>query len=250
MRNFDGNKIAIFGDWHGNLAFAATALAHVHATEAPALYLHVGDFGFWPADNEESWVPEYLPGLEKLLAAQGVTLLFVDGNHEHFDWLASFPVDEHGLRKISDHLYHLPRGVAIIVGGKKIVGFGGAASTDRKFRIKDYSWFDAELITEADLEKALAHVTADILITHEAPMRRASGGTGSFDMDQITAKQRDYVASAAAGLDAKLLVHGHHHHGYIDRYLGTEVIGLGCDSVPVSMDAVEMNHVIIELEEL
>lgn len=250
MRNFDGNKIAIFGDWHGNLEFAVTVLHKVYMTEEPDMYFHVGDFGFWPVDNEECWVPEYLPGLERLLEAQGKLFFFVDGNHEHFDWLESFPVDGDGLRKISDHIYHLPRGVAVTVGGKKIVGFGGAASVDRKFRLKDDSWFDAELITEADLEKALTNGTTDILITHEAPMKRGGGGTGSFDMDQLTARQRDFVATAAAKLDAKLLVHGHHHHGYLDSYGSTEVIGLGCDSVPVTAEAVDLNHLIINLKEL
>lgn len=251
MRNFNGNKIAIFGDWHGNLPFAVTALDYVYHSEKPDVYFHVGDFGFWPVDNEEAWIPEYLPGLERLLEAQNRIMIWVDGNHEHHIWLKAFPIGEDGLRKISDHIYHLPRGAAVMVGDKKIVGFGGAHSTDRKFRIKDYSWFDEELITEADLEKALSNETADIIISHEAPMLRDRAGTGSFDLDQATARQRDFVANAAAGLGAKLLVHGHHHHAYIDSYGATQVIGLGCDeTVPISQTRVDLNHVIVELQEL
>lgn len=250
MRSFDASKIAIFGDWHGNLTFAVTALHQLYMTERPDLYLHVGDFGFWPVDNEEAWMPEYLPGLERLLEAQDRTLLFIDGNHEHFTWLHSLPVDDDGLRKISDHIYHLPRGEAIMAGGKKIVGLGGACSIDRGLRTKDYSWFDEELITTEDLQKTLSNRQTDILLTHEAPMLNTSGGTGSYELDQLTAKQRSFVAEAAVGLEAKLLVHGHHHRAYIDDYRGTQVIGLGCDDMELTLRSVELNHVLVELDEL
>lgn len=250
MKTFEAKRIAVFGDWHGNLEFAVRALDYVYTTEHVDLYFHVGDFGFWPADNEESWLPMYLPGLERLLEAQAKTFIFVDGNHEHFTWLETFPLDEHGLRKISDHIYHLPRGTAILVGGKKIVGLGGARSTDRKFRIKDYSWFENEVITRADLEKALNNKTADILITHEAPELQSHTGTGSFELDRATAEQRSYIAEAAVRLEAKLLIHGHHHRAYQDMYRGTQVIGLGCDSTIVTQNAIDHNYITIELKEI
>ena len=249
MKTFDAEKIAIFGDWHGNLPFAVTALDYIYCNEPVDIYFHVGDFGFWPADHEESWLPEYLPGLELLLKAQNRILMFIDGNHEHFDWLETFPTDDDGLRMISEHIYHLPRGVAVMAGNKKIVGLGGALSIDRKFRIKDYSWFEKELITRADVEKALSNKTADILITHESPML-AKFGTGNWEMDQIAQKQKDFVGEVAVKLNPKLLVHGHHHHAYIEDYCGVEVIGLGCDSAPVSQEKIELNHVIVELQEI
>lgn len=252
MKNFDVEQIAIFGDWHGDLTFAVHALAAAHELRTPELYFHVGDFGFWPAAHEESSFNNYLSGIETLLAAQNKILLWIDGNHEDHSWLSTFPLDEDGLRPISEHIYHLPRGAAVTAGGKKIVGFGGAYSIDRKFRTKGYSWFEEEVITHSDLERALANGVADIVLSHEAPMIAPGRTTGSFDIDQLTADQRALVAQAFVELQAKLLVHGHHHRAYIGAYAGETVVGLGCntDLDTITLKSLELNRVLVDLKEL
>lgn len=252
MKTFAGTQTMVFGDWHGNLGFAATALAAAHELNIDGPYLHVGDFGFWGIGHEESSDPNYLPGLEVLLAAQGRTLLFVDGNHEEHSRLNALPKDADGLRRISEHMYHIPRGEVLQIGDKKVLGLGGAYSIDRKFRIKDYSWFEDEVISEADVQRALSQGPVDLMISHEAPMLKSTRTTGSFEIDQITSKQRDYVARVFVESEAKLLVHGHHHHAYSDGYAGESVIGLGCDSGAdlITARGVENNRVLVNLEEL
>lgn len=245
---FDAKTAAVFGDWHGDLGFAARALEASYEKDNPDIYLHVGDFGLWPTDNEESWQPEYLPGLEKLLTAQRKLLLFVDGNHEEHKWLTTFPVSDHGLRKISDHIWHIPRGQAVMLGDKKLVGLGGARSVDRSMRIFDSTWFLEELISEEDFDETVANEAADILLTHEAPEAPWLGA--SFDnLSEMDSRiQRRYIERAARILGVTLLVHGHHHRRYSSDDLGYRVEGLGCNSS--DSNSLEDNTILIDLEKL
>jgi len=250
LRHFEAETIAIFGDWHGNLPFAVTALDNAHTNLEADIYFHVGDFGFWPVGHEESDHARYLSGLEELLEVQGKTLLWIDGNHEEHKWLATFPLDEFGLRPISEHIIHIPRGAALMAGDKKIVGLGGARSIDRGFRTLDVSWFEEEVISISDLDNALAHETADILLTHEAPAAPwLHGGLGAATEVSST-EQRHFVNEARRGLQPRLLVHGHHHRRYSDWSGMTEVVGLGCDTWPLEGDALELNVLRVRLSEL
>jgi predicted phosphodiesterase len=231
--------VAVLGDWHGNPTWAKRMIRTLVETERPDLLLHVGDFGFWPEDNPESYQRDYLAMLEEELAAAGVELWFIDGNHEHFPYLYSFPVQKDGRRRISAHLYHLPRGFGALLGGKKFVALGGAYSIDREHRVEGVTWFEEELITEADLALALAQETADVLLTHEAPRLPHSNFTKT---DAISAEQRDRVAKAMSVLEPAYLVHGHHHIAYQESLLTTEVIGLSCDN-----RAVDSNYIIFDI---
>ena len=68
-----------------------------------------GDFGgVWDGSNEEKyWI--------KWLKNKNFTTLFIDGNHENFDMLYSFPIVElcgGTAHKIDNGIYHLIRGEA------------------------------------------------------------------------------------------------------------------------------------------
>ena len=61
------------------------------------------------------------------------TTLFVDGNHENFDRLYSYPIIEwHGgkVHKINSSIFHLMRGEIYEIDNKKIFAFGGASCHD------------------------------------------------------------------------------------------------------------------------
>lgn len=88
-----------------------------------------GDFGLvWdkvPQPREKR--------LLKWLNDKPFTTLFVDGNHENFDRLEAYPVEEwHGgkIHRISDSIFHLIRGEMFDVDGIQIFAFGGARSHD------------------------------------------------------------------------------------------------------------------------
>lgn len=249
LRDFDAAKVSFFGDWHGNLPFAVSAIEASITRAGSELLVHVGDFGFWRPGHEECDHPTYLPTLEKLLSEYEVPLLWIDGNHEDHKWLAEFPVGSDGLRQISKHVIHIPRGAAFTVRGKKFVGLGGALSVDRKLRREGETYFQEELITVEDLEKAKAHGKASVLITHEAPEAPWLSGPGFGAFTEIVAKeQRDFVMEARRALSPQLLVHGHHHRPYKSQIGRTIVVGLGCDRWPLELGILDANvaHVYTE----
>ncbi|WP_096303532.1 metallophosphoesterase [Jatrophihabitans sp. GAS493] len=106
--DFQPDRIAVAGDWHGNLWWAQQAIDRAAAAQAQVI-VQLGDFGFWtmtPATRK------FLQRLEARLDEHNIRLLFVDGNHEDHDRLNARPINpDTGLRLITDHIHHLPRGV-------------------------------------------------------------------------------------------------------------------------------------------
>ena len=86
-----------------------------------------GDAGLvWHGDKSDD------PQLDRLEALP-FTVLFVDGNHENFDALNEYPVEQwHGgkVHKIRPHVIHLMRGQAFELQGRTFFTMGGAQSHD------------------------------------------------------------------------------------------------------------------------
>ena len=154
-----------------------------------------GDFGgIWNLDKESKNEKHWLDWFEE----RSYTLLFVDGNHENFDRLYSYPVKEwHGgkVHEIRPHILHLMRGQVFSIEGKKIFTFGGASSNDIQggilekddinfyekkkrlersyipYRINHVSWWERELASEEELEEGMTNLrknenAVDFIITH------------------------------------------------------------------------------------
>src|SRR6478609_1819971 len=117
-------KIAFAGDWHANTDWAVRAIEYARGEGAEHI-LHLGDYGY-------DFEPGFRNKVELALAQAHIKLWFVDGNHENFTWLYQQPVSENGLRRISEHVYHLPRGFRWEWAGYKFLAVGGAFSVDRK----------------------------------------------------------------------------------------------------------------------
>jgi hypothetical protein len=237
-------KVVAFGDWHANYRWAVPALKRFSSAEKkPDAYLHVGDFGVW------SWSGIFLSMVEYQLAEQGRELWLVDGNHEDFNLLKTFPYDDRGLQIIRPHIFRIPRGYSWEWAGKKFVGLGGAFSVDRKRRTPEVSWFLDETITEDDFQKTVENKSADILISHDAPwlpFQFLSEGSSppkiKLTPEEIRYSEegRDYIARALNELKPKLHLHGHHHVAYVKNYFETQVIGLDCDKRSFDENAVEI----------
>ena len=131
-----------------------------------------GDFGGCFTDH--TW--EYL---KKMMEQLPFTLLFVDGNHENFSRLNSFPVEEWNGGKIHvllPDVFHLMRGQIFSIEGKTFFTLGGAESTDRDGRTEGFDWWKEESITEEDVEIARENLVkhqfqVDYVITHTMPSR-------------------------------------------------------------------------------
>lgn len=89
-----------------------------------------GDFGgIWNYGFENQKEAEALDWLD----SRPFTTLFVCGNHENFDRLYEYPVEEwHGgkVHKIRDSVLHMMRGQVFEIDDRKIFSFGGASSHD------------------------------------------------------------------------------------------------------------------------
>ncbi|WP_434291206.1 metallophosphoesterase [Clostridium botulinum] len=127
-----------------------------------------GDFGgVWNNSEKELYYREWLQ-------KRNFTTLFIDGNHENFDLLYKFPVeDKFGgkVHKISDSIYHLMRGQVFNINGLKFWTMGGATSTDKENRIKNISWWEEEIPNQIEMAEGLSNLEkhnneVDYILTH------------------------------------------------------------------------------------
>lgn len=102
------------------------------------------------------------------------TTLFIDGNHEKFDYLNSFPLIKWNggkVHKIREDVIHLTRGQVFNIEGKTFFTFGGGTSIDKWRRTLGVSYFEEELPTFEEQDEAILNLyeyknTIDYVITH------------------------------------------------------------------------------------
>jgi len=130
-----------------------------------------GDFGYvWSGNHKEK---DYRKKLNK----KNFTTLFIDGNHENFPLLNSFPVEIWNggkIHRIEPSVIHLMRGQVYTINGIKIFTFGGADSIDRIYRQEFISWWAEEMPSTAEFDEGLENLQkhkdkVDIIITHSCP---------------------------------------------------------------------------------
>lgn len=163
--------IFITGDIHGSIDIHKLA-SHNFTMQKKLTredYLIIcGDFGLvWDDSRDDKYWRKWLDN-------KSWTTLWIDGNHENFDLLKEYPVEDwHGgkIHKITDNIFHLCRGYIFEIDGRKIFAFGGAESHDKEYRKLGSSlWLD-ELPNEEEIKrgrKSLDDVkwNVDIVITH------------------------------------------------------------------------------------
>lgn len=165
--------IFVTGDVHGLLSFYKFEEFVKDRNLTKDDYMIIaGDCGvLWSEEDTNEKIEKYrsLP----------FTVLFVDGNHENFDMLNAYPVEEwHGgkVHKIASDIIHLMRGQVFEIEGKTFFTLGGATSIDRLFRKEGVSWWADELPTYADLDEGFKNLArydykVDFVITHACDER-------------------------------------------------------------------------------
>ncbi|MDE6060893.1 MAG: metallophosphoesterase, partial [Clostridia bacterium] len=121
--------IYVTGDTHGLQDFYKL---HIFAGEHPEFTKD--DYVIIAGDCGAVWSDRDLVADLRYYTELPFTVLFVDGNHENFDLLNSFPIEiwKGGkVHKIRQNLIHLMRGQVFEIDGKTIFTFGGATSIDR-----------------------------------------------------------------------------------------------------------------------
>ena len=154
-----------------------------------------GDFGgVWNKDCESKHEKVQLDWLD----SQPFTTLFVSGNHENYDRLDAYLVEEWNdgkIQRIRPSIIHLMRGQVYLIDGKKIFSFGGASSQDiregileledplykekkkeldreyRSYRVNHLSWWERELPSAEEMEEGKRNLRehnneVDFMVTH------------------------------------------------------------------------------------
>lgn len=127
-----------------------------------------GDFGgVWDGSNEEKyWI--------KWLTNKSFTTLFIDGNHENFDMLNQYPIEEWNggkVHKINESIIHLTRGQVFTINGLSFFTMGGGQSTDKHCRIEGKTWWPQEIPSKEEFEEGVVNLEkinwkVDYVLTH------------------------------------------------------------------------------------
>lgn len=187
-----------------------------------------GDFGLvWDGSPREMWWREWLSN-------KSFTTLFVDGNHENFNMLRELetvPMFGGIVRKVTDSVYHLERGQALTIDGKKFFVMGGAKSHDMEHRTECESWWPQEIPTTEEMERGIRALDAagwdvDYVITHCAPRSVQRILADWYENDAVTS----YLELIQRDLNFKRWFFGHYH---IDRVINEQFIALYNRVIPV-----------------
>ena len=196
-----------------------------------------GDFGLIWDEEESNEEKHWLDWLQN----KNFTTVFVDGNHENFNRLYSYPIAEWNggmVHIIRPNIYHLMRGEVFNIEGKKFFAFGGASSHDiqdgilniedeltiyryramcMQFRIRNVSWWEQELPSWEEMKNGLDNLKkvdykVDYVISHCMPTSiQSMYSLGEYKKDKLT----NYFESLLQDKDKKLefikWFSGHYH---------------------------------------
>ena len=188
--------IYITGDTHGDFSrFFHAEFADPNGLTRNDYVIICGDFGgIWLGDERDN---ERVDALEDL----PFTVLFVSGNHENFEALAKYPVEQWNggdVQYIRPNVIHLMRGQVFTIDGQTFFTMGGATSHDISggilelddpefemkywllrrnralFRINHLTWWKEEMPSDDEYREAIQNLEAhnwavDYIITHCGP---------------------------------------------------------------------------------
>ena len=160
--------VYITGDMHGECFDLMLFIEMYEPTENDTLII-CGDFGFiFANDKTENHVLDYLDSICCF------NVCFVDGNHENFPAIYSYPEEVWNggrIHRIRNNIIHLMRGQVFTIEGKTFFTMGGAYSVDRAYR---KSWWKEELPNNDEYKEALKNLSVhnmkvDYVVSHTAP---------------------------------------------------------------------------------
>lgn len=175
-----------------------------------------GDFGcIWDgADGDRFWL-NWLESLEW-------NTLFIDGNHENFDVLKTYPVEDwHGgkVHRIRSNIFHLMRGEIYDIDNLKFFTFGGAPSHDAMYRTEHQTWWKDELPTVQEINHAYDTLNrcdwkVDYVLTHDVYRSHPFSAKYPCELERYGEEYRnvsDFLEDVEKRLDYKAWFHGHYH---------------------------------------
>lgn len=213
-------RILAAGDSHGNLEHFVQELLPAAVNHEVDAIVQVGDFGYtWPGSHGR------FESLDAALAMAGLTLYWLDGNHDNYTdlqhrgiWGSDKP------EPMTDNVTYLPRGARWEWGGVSFMAVGGAISIDKARRIQGLSWWPEESLSYGQIERAREGGEVDVMFTHDCPAgvrpleKFLDTETARFGVPYKTefdsTMHRKALAQVTEVAKPALLVHGHYHHRY------------------------------------
>lgn len=205
--------IIYIGDTHGSLETYKIKYYDNFLRENDYLIV-LGDFGLpwtYPDTKHRKEGEWWLNWLEQ----KPYTTLFVDGNHENFNLLNSYPVEEWNggkVHRLNKKVLHLMRGQIFTINKKTLFTMGGARSTDKYLRKENYSWWKEEMPSKKEYDEALDNLDkynwkVDYVVTHCAPTRILKQIAPYMEKDELNS----FLDIVASQLDFKCWYFGHYH---------------------------------------
>ena len=171
--------IHLIGDIHGNpdvISNRNTKKLGSTPIEDDDILIFLGDFGlFWydnPSEEEQYWL--------NWLTKKKATIMFLDGNHENFNFIEQFPEEERYGGKVGIYktkygeVVHLKRGEIYTINEETFLVMGGGLSIDKHLRRENKSWWSQELWSKEQESQTLdnldeAHWDVDYVLSHTCP---------------------------------------------------------------------------------
>jgi len=168
-------SVYITGDTHGFYNDLVDRIKY-RCKEEDTLII-TGDFGFIFEVNPVliSHENSLLESLDEL----GITILFIDGNHENFTRLNKLDREElfgGVVGVVKDNIYHLRRGYVFTIEDKTIFTMGGGVSVNRESLSLNIDWWSEEEPNQEELNRGIDNLAkvgnkVDYIITHCAPIQ-------------------------------------------------------------------------------
>ena len=176
----------------------------------------LGDFGFPFLDSDyETPRGEYHYWM-KWFSERRYTVLWIDGNHENFNFWDRQPITERFGGRVQVHpdapnVLRLMRGEVYEIEGKTFFAFGGAASHDKEYRKPNISWWEQEEASPEEMRNAKNNLKShgfkvDHILTHTPPRSIVNELLRSF-----SDKTADFLETIMAVTEYKLWLCGHIH---------------------------------------
>lgn len=226
--------IYVTGDIHGNPSRLSTDIFPEQKEMTKDDFVIVlGDFGLvWDYKGESKNEKYWLDWLEN----KPFTTLYLDGNHECFSRLNSYPVKRFcggNVNFIRPSVIHLKRGQVFNLQGKKFFTFGGAKSHDisdgilepgdkrikewdkdynKMFRVNGVSWWREEMPSQEEMDEGICNLQkennkVDYILTHCPPTSVLKQMNNNYGSDYLT----DYLQAIKENIKYKKWLFGHMH---------------------------------------
>lgn len=212
------------GDMHGEIDIEK--LSYKNWSESRNLtsddYLIImGDFGlpFCDSDVDENNKPAdsvYRYWI-KWLATKPYTILWIDGNHENFNYWEKQEISEWHGGKVQIHphapnVIHLMRGEVYEIDGMTFFAFGGAMSHDKEYRKPNITWWEQEEATETEILNAWNNLekynrNVDFILTHTMPEKISRKIFGT----ETTDKTAHFLDEVIEKVNYNMWLCGHYH---------------------------------------